>query len=61
METCSSGIMEFCSSLLYFVALVLMLAGPVLSGKGGFYSFKVRSIRGKQVSLEKYRGKVSHS
>nr|CAB3250830.1 gpx7 glutathione peroxidase 7 precursor [Phallusia mammillata] len=51
--------MDFCRSILYFLALISLLMDSVLCGKGGFYSFKVQNIRGKQVSLEKYRGKVS--
>jgi len=39
--------------------LFVCLVNTSTAGKGGFYSYKVTDIKGKEISLEKYRGKVS--
>lgn len=41
------------------VLLFVCLVNTSTAGKGGFYSYKVTDIKGKEISLEKYRGKVS--
>ncbi|KAG9465069.1 glutathione peroxidase 7 [Eleutherodactylus coqui] len=41
------------------VLLLLLLLAPSLQKNSDFYTFKVVNIRGKLVSLEKYRGSVT--
>ncbi|CAK8694000.1 glutathione peroxidase 7-like [Clavelina lepadiformis] len=47
------------SAVLAHLLLVSSLISCAVCGKGGFYSYKVKNIRGKPVSLEAYRGMVS--
>ncbi|XP_043942790.1 glutathione peroxidase 7 [Protopterus annectens] len=45
--------------LLLVITLFLLNVSPSVQKQNDFYTFKVVNIRGKLVSLEKYRGSVS--